>query len=70
MLRMRCHRRSSINWLRREVRRRRQRGWGGGVGTVGEHDGGTNDNVSIFDGECGAPNVSIDAMSEGDAEGV
>ena len=43
---------------------------GGGVGTVGEHDGGTNDNVSIFDGECGAPNVSIDAMSEGDAEGV
>jgi hypothetical protein len=41
---------------------------GGGVGTVGDHDGGTNDNVSIFNRECGAPNVSIDAMSEGDAE--
>jgi hypothetical protein len=29
-LRVRCHRRTLINWWRQEVRRRRHRGWGGG----------------------------------------
>jgi hypothetical protein len=46
-------------------------GMGGGIfGTIREHDGGTNDNVSTFEGGCGPANVSIKATSEKDAEGV
>jgi hypothetical protein len=43
---------------------------GGGVG-AGEHDGGTDDNgSSIIEGERGAANVSIEAMSEGETDAV
>ena len=43
---------------------------GGGVG-AGEHDGGTYDNgSSIIEGERGAANVSIEAMSEGETNAV
>jgi hypothetical protein len=44
---------------------------GGGVGAAGEHDGGTDDNgSSIIEGERGAANVSIEAMSEGETDAV
>jgi hypothetical protein len=43
---------------------------GGILGTVGEHDSRTDENVSIFKGESGAANVSIETMSEGVAEAV
>ena len=43
---------------------------GGGVG-AGEHDGGTDDSgSSIFEGEHGAANVSIEAMLEGETDAV
>jgi hypothetical protein len=43
---------------------------GGGVG-AGEHDGGTDDNgLSIIEGERGAANVLIEAMSEGETDAV
>ena len=38
---------------------------------AGEHDGGTDDNgSSIIEGERGAANVSIEAMSEGETDAV
>jgi hypothetical protein len=43
---------------------------GGILGTVGEHDSGTDENASIFKGESSAANVSIKTMSEGVAEAV
>lgn len=44
-------------------------GIGGGIlGTVREHNGGTNENASIFMGEHDAMYVLIKTMSEGDAE--
>ncbi len=39
-------------------------------GTIGEHNGRMNDNASIFEGGCSPMNVSIEALSEGDVEGV
>ena len=33
------------------------------LGTFGEHNGGTDENASIFEGESGATNVSIEIMS-------
>jgi len=43
---------------------------GGGVG-AGEHGGGMDDNESsIFKGEHGTANILMEAMSEGETDGV
>ena len=37
-------------------------------GAIKEHDGGTDANRSLFEGERGAVNVLIESMSEGGVE--
>jgi len=62
---VRCHRWSSINWWRREMRQQWWQ-WSGGILELLEDMTAEQ----IFKGESSATNVSIETMSEGDAEAV